>query len=57
VSTKIIEPNFASLLQRFFTERLIQQKNASPRTVSSYRDTFRLFLQFASDDCVNLPPE
>src|SRR5205807_2964065 len=23
------------------------QKNASPRTVSSYRDTFRLFLQFA----------
>lgn len=47
MSTKIIEPNFASLLQRFFTERLIQQKNASPRTVSSYRDTFRLFLQFA----------
>jgi site-specific recombinase XerC len=47
VSTKIVEPNFASLLQRFFTERLIQQKNASPRTVSSYRDTFRLFLQFA----------
>ena len=47
MSTKITEPNFASLLQRFFTERLIQTKNASPRTVSSYRDTFRLFLQFA----------
>jgi integrase/recombinase XerD len=47
VRTKVTEPNFASLLQRFFTERLIQQKNASPRTVSSYRDTFRLFLQFA----------
>jgi integrase/recombinase XerD len=41
------EPNFASLLQRFFTERLVQQKNASPRTVASYRDSFRLFLQFA----------
>lgn len=47
MSANITEPNFASLLQRFFTERLIQQKNASPRTVSSYRDTFRLFLRFA----------
>jgi integrase/recombinase XerD len=47
VNTKVTEPNFASLLQRFFTEHLIRQKNASPRTVSSYRDTFRLFLQFA----------
>ena len=47
MNTKVTEPNFASLLQRFFTERLIRQKNASPRTVSSYRDTFRLFLQFA----------
>jgi integrase/recombinase XerD len=41
------EPTFASLLQQFFTDRLIQQRNASPRTISSYRDTFRLFLQFA----------
>jgi site-specific recombinase XerD len=41
------EPHFASLLQRFFTDRLIQQRNASPRTISSYRDTFRLLLQFA----------
>ena len=47
MSTKVTEPTFASLLQRFFTERLIRQKNASPRTVSSYRDRFRLFLQFA----------
>src|SRR5438034_5359346 len=47
MSAKLTEPNFATLLQRFFTERLIHQKNASPRTVSSYRDTFRLFLQFA----------
>src|SRR2546421_1848402 len=47
MSAKLTEPNFATLLQRFFTERLIHQKNASPRTVSSYRATFRLFLQFA----------
>src|SRR5256884_8952940 len=34
MSAKLAEPNFATLLQRFFTERLIHQKNASPRTVS-----------------------
>src|SRR5215469_93679 len=47
MSAKCTESNFASLLQRFFTERLTRQKNASPRTISSYRDTFRLFLKFA----------
>ena len=40
-------PNFAALLQRFFTERLAQQRQASPHTISSYRDTFRLLLRFA----------
>jgi len=38
---------FASLVQRFFLERLMQQKNASPRTIEAYRDTFRLLLTFA----------
>ena len=38
---------FATLLQRFFTERLLQQKNASPKTVTAYRDTFRLLLRYA----------
>ena len=38
---------FSSLLQRFFVERLMQQKNASHRTVAAYRDTFRLFLAYA----------
>ena len=37
------------LLQQFFVERLIQQKNTSPQTVASYRDTFRLFLRFAEE--------
>jgi site-specific recombinase XerD len=41
-------PSFAILLQRFFTERLVQQRQASPHTVSSYRDTFRLLLKFTS---------
>ncbi len=40
-------PNFAALLQGFFTERLMQQKQASPHTIASYRDTFRLLLRFA----------
>lgn len=38
--------SFPSLLQRFFLERLVNQMNASPCTISSYRDTFRLFLKF-----------
>jgi site-specific recombinase XerD len=36
----------APLLQRFFTQRLMQQRQASPHTISSYRDTFRQFLKF-----------
>ena len=36
----------APLLERFFTHRLMQQRQASPHTISSYRDTFRQFLKF-----------
>lgn len=36
-----------ALLQAFFMDRLMQQRQASPHTVSSYRDTFRLLLQYA----------
>ena len=39
--------HFATLLQAFFLERLVAQRNASPRTVAAYRDSFRLLLQFA----------
>ena len=38
---------FPALLERFFTQRLIQQRQVSPHTISSYRDTFRMFLKFA----------
>jgi site-specific recombinase XerD len=38
--------SFAPLLERFFTDRLMQQRQVSPHTVSSYRDTFRQFLKF-----------
>jgi site-specific recombinase XerD len=35
-------------VQRFFSERLNTQLAASPNTVASYRDTFRLLLKYAS---------
>src|SRR3989442_1026801 len=38
--------SLAPLLERFFTQRLMQQRQASPHTISSYRDTFRHFLKF-----------
>lgn len=40
--------NLAGHLQRFFTGRLLGQLGASPHTVASYRDTFRLLLKFAA---------
>lgn len=38
----------APLLQSFFSERLLDQRRASPQTVAAYRDSFRLLLRFAS---------
>jgi site-specific recombinase XerD len=42
------DTRLAPFLQSFFTTRLMQQKQVSPHTVSSYRDTFRLLLKFLS---------
>lgn len=41
-------PSFASLVQRFFTEYLVEQRAVSPRTVACYRDALMLFLQYVS---------
>jgi site-specific recombinase XerD len=41
------ETSFPTLVQQFFLERLIEQRNASAQTVAAYRDSFRLLLQFA----------
>ncbi len=43
----MIAMSFASLLQTFFTDRLVRQRQASPHTIASYRDAFRLLLRFA----------
>lgn len=37
---------FSTHLERFFTQRLMQQRQASPHTICSYRDTFCQFLKF-----------
>ena len=37
-----------ALVQRFFTDRLCVQMEASRHTVAGYRDTFRLLLRYAS---------
>ena len=41
-----ISISLAALLERFFTERLMHQRQASPHTISSYSETFRQFLTF-----------
>ena len=47
---------FATLLERFFLERLMRQRQVSPHTVASYRDTFRLLLEFANLICTSNRP-
>lgn len=39
--------SLAPLLQAYFTDRLMTQRQASPHTIAAYRDTFRLLLRFA----------
>jgi site-specific recombinase XerD len=47
--------SFAALLQRFFTQRLMRERQASPHTISSYRDTLRQFLKFVQQQ-LHKPP-
>lgn len=49
--------SLAPLLERFFTQRLMQQRQASPHTISSYRDTFRQFLRFAQQHLHQRPSQ
>lgn len=41
--------HFAKLVQEFFLDRLIRQRNSSPQTVAAYRDCFRLLFEFAQE--------
>jgi integrase/recombinase XerD len=38
-----------ALLESFFTERMMRQRQASPHTIASYRDGFRLLLEYAQN--------
>lgn len=49
--TTTVPTPLAPLVQRFFTERLIRQLGASANTIKSYRDTFKLLLDFAEERC------
>jgi len=48
---------FPSLLQGFFMDRLMRQQRASPHTINSYRDTFRLLLQYAQHKLHKAPSD
>ena len=47
--------DFPRLLAGFFSNHLMQQRQASPHTIASYRDTFRLLVRYAERE-LNKPP-
>ena len=47
----------APTLEAFFTQRLAAQRDASPRTISAYRDAWRLLLTFARDRVGKAPSQ
>ncbi|MBT8364779.1 MAG: site-specific integrase [Deltaproteobacteria bacterium] len=51
----IIFPNLSQLLQDFFCQNLINQRNVSQQTIAAYRDAFRLLLKYASER-IKKPP-
>ena len=50
-------PAVCQLVQDFFCKNLINQRNVSPRTITAYRDTFRLLLKYASKQQGKQPVE
>ena len=47
----------APLLERFFTQRLLHQRRASPHTIAAYRDAFRLLLKFVEHKLHQAPSQ
>ena len=45
----------APTVQAFFTQRLVQERTASPHTIAAYRDTIRMLLRFAAKRCEREP--
>jgi site-specific recombinase XerD len=53
----VTSAGFPSLLQSFFTDRLLRQRRASPHTIAGYRDSFRLLLHFAKERLGKAPSD
>jgi site-specific recombinase XerD len=51
------QSTFSELLQAYFTDRLLAQRNASPLTIANYRDCFRLLIGFAQKRLKKPPPK
>jgi site-specific recombinase XerD len=47
----------APIVQAFFTDRLIRQRQASDHTIAAYRDTWRLLLAFAANRTGRTPTQ
>lgn len=45
-----LKSNLQELVQKYFYQYLINQKNCSQCTIASYRDTFKLFLKFIQEN-------
>jgi len=43
--------NFQFLIQKYFLQWMMTQRNISPETIKSYRDTFRLYLNYVEKHC------
>ncbi len=50
-------PSFPALLQSYFTDRLLHQRQASAHTIAGYRDCFRMLLQYAAERLDKSPSE
>ena len=46
---------FPTLLQAFFSDRLLLQRHVSPHTIAAYRDTFRLLLVYTQEQLGKAP--
>lgn len=53
----MMSANLPSLLQSFFINRLLRQRQASPHTIAGYRDCFRLLLHFAKERLGRMPSQ
>lgn len=50
-----IQLTFSELLQGYFTDYLMRERGVSPHTVASYRDTFRLLINFTCKSLHQMP--